>query len=212
MPDHWLYSCLSDGLRQLEIPLSDTRQEILIAYLRLLEKWNRTYNLTAVRNIGQMVERHLLDSLSVLGLLRGRRFIDVGSGAGLPGLPLAIAAPKTEWVLLDSNAKKTRFLIQAVAELRLSNVTVIQSRVEEYRHTESFDMVTARAFASLADLLQRTAHLLAPEGYVLALKGKNVQQEVTELPSGFTIVTTKRLKIPGTESERHAVIARKEPR
>ncbi len=210
MPDTELLLKLNQGLQQLNVTLSRPQQEKLVAYLRLLEKWNRAYNLTAVRNIGQMVGRHLLDSLAILPLLRGRRFIDVGSGAGLPGLPLAVALPETSWTLLDSSAKKTRFLLQASGELGLSNIEVIQDRVEEYTSDNLFDTVTARAFARLDTLLQHTAHLLTPGGYVVALKGKNVRQEMTELPPGFTIVATKRLEIPGTKSERYAVTARKE--
>ncbi len=211
MPEDDLLLRLDSGLQRLGIALSDAQQETLIAYLRILEKWNRAYNLTAVRDIGQMVERHLLDSLAVLPLIRGRRCIDVGSGAGLPGLPLAVASPPTAWTLLDSSAKKTRFLIQAVAQLGLSNIKVMQSRVERYTPAPPFDTVTARAFSPLGALLRETAHLLATGGQVVALKGKNVRQEMTELPSGFTITATERLEIPGAEGERYAVVVRKEP-
>ncbi len=210
MPDDPLRHLLDSGLHRLAIPLSDARRDTLIAYLRLLDKWNRAYNLTAVRDVRQMVARHVLDSLAILPLLRGRRFIDVGSGAGLPGLPLAIAMPETEWVLLDSNAKKTRFLIQATSELALPNIRVLRHRVEDYRPDRPFDTVTARAFSRLDILLQRTTHLLAPGGDVVALKGRNVHQEVTDPPSGFTIVAIERLEIPEAEGERYAVIARKE--
>lgn len=211
MPEDDLLLRLDSGLRRLGIALSDAQKETLIAYLRILEKWNRAYNLTAVRNIGQMVERHLLDSLAVLPLIRGRRCIDVGSGAGLPGLPLAVASPRTKWTLLDSSAKKTRFLIQAAAQLGLSNIEVIQNRVEQYTPPAPFDTVTARAFSPLGALLRETAHLLATGGQVVALKGKNVRREMTALPSGFTITATERLEIPGAEGERYAVVARKEP-
>jgi len=208
--DSKLHHDLYSGLQQLETPLPETTRRKLVAYLQLLEKWNRTYNLTAVRDIRQMVSRHLLDSLSVLPLLRGKYLIDVGSGAGLPGIPLALAQPETEFVLLDSNAKKTRFLIQAVAELGLRNVQVVHSRVENYHPTDLFDTVTTRAFANLAGMLQCTAHLLAKQGRFVALKGTNVQQETNNLPAGFVIGELKPLEVPGADSLRYAVIIQRD--
>ncbi len=201
---------LRGGLQQLGIALPETAQKKLIAYLRLLEKWNRTYNLTAVRNIQQMVSRHLLDSLSVLPLLRGSHLIDVGSGAGLPGIPLALARPETAFVLLDSNAKKTRFLIQAVAELQISNAEIVHCRVEHYQPVHLFDMVVTRAFASLAEMLSTTQHLLAEQGCFIALKGANVQQETKHLPAGFTVNALHRLQIPGSGRQRYAAIIQRE--
>ncbi len=210
MPDSKLLDELGSGLQQLGITLSDSTRNKLIAYLRLLEKWNRAYNLTAVRDIQQMVSRHLLDSLSVLPLLQGSRLIDVGSGAGLPGIPLALARPEMRCILLDSNAKKTRFLIQAVAELELHNVEVVHSRVENYHPADLFDTVTTRAFASLAEMLQSTRHLLAEQGRFVALKGVNVQQETESLPAGFTIGELRQLEIPGSDSLRYAAIIQRD--
>jgi len=206
VPDSELLDRLGGGLQQLGITLPATAQERLITYLRLLERWNRAYNLTAVRDIRQMVSRHLLDSLAVLPLLRNGRLIDVGSGAGLPGIPLAMARPEMRCVLLDSNAKKTRFLIQAAAELELSNVEVVHSRVEEYRPAELFDMVTTRAFASLAETIRCTRPLLADRGRLVALKGVNVQRESEDLPDGFIISELRPLQIPDAGSLRYAAV------
>ncbi len=211
MTDNKLRHELWSGLHQLGIPLSEPILNRLIAYLRLLQKWNRAYNLTAVRDIQQMVSRHLLDSLSVLPLLQGSRLIDVGSGAGLPGIPLALARPEMEFTLLDSNAKKTRFLLQAIAELELPNIGIVHSRVENYQPARLYDTVTTRAFASLAEMLACTQHLLATGGSFVALKGINVQQETENLPAGFTISELNPLEIPGSDSLRYAVIIQREP-
>ncbi len=210
MPDSELLDRLGGGLQQLGITLPATAQERLITYLRLLERWNRAYNLTAVRDIRQMVSRHLLDSLAVLPLLRSGRLIDVGSGAGLPGIPLAMARPEMRCVLLDSNAKKTRFLIQAAAELELSNVEVVHSRVEEYRPAELFDTVTTRAFAGLGEMIRHTRHLLAERGRFVALKGANVEGEIENLPDGFVIGELTVLQIPGSNSLRYAAVIRRD--
>ncbi|HJR11812.1 MAG TPA: 16S rRNA (guanine(527)-N(7))-methyltransferase RsmG [Rhodanobacteraceae bacterium] len=186
---------------RLELPAG--AQAKLLAYLDLLAKWNRTYNLTAVRDPGEMVSRHLLDSLAVLPYMHGKSLADLGSGAGLPGIPLAIARPDVAVTLVESNGKKTRFLREAVRSLPLSNVTVDQARVQDA--TGAFDTITARAFASLPDMLAWAGHLLAPNGRWLALKGRADPAELGAVPSGFRIIAVHDLQVPGIDGERCAV-------
>ena len=163
MPDRWEQQ-LSQGLAEMKLAATAHQQRQLLDYLALLEKWNRTFNLTAVRDPAIVVSRQLLDSLSIQDLLRGEHVLDVGSGAGLPGIPLAIMNPERAFTLLDTNGKKTRFLRQAKLELRLDNVQVEQVRVEQYHPPRLFDTITSRAFASLPDMVELTRHLLAPGG------------------------------------------------
>ena len=160
-----------EGSEQLGIPLPVEAITRLVAYLTLLERWNRAYNLTAVRDPDAMVVRHLLDSLSILPWLEGPRVLDVGSGAGLPGIPLAIARPDCEFCLLDSNGKRTRFLTQVAAELRLPQENEVRARVEDYRPGTPFNSVVSRAFATLAELVADAGRLCAPTGRLLAMKG-----------------------------------------
>jgi 16S rRNA (guanine527-N7)-methyltransferase len=155
----------------------------LDAYLQLLAKWNKTYNLTSVRDESQWVERHLMDSLAVLPWVKGTHILDVGSGAGLPGIPLAVALPDSRFTLLDANSKKTRFLRQVMLQLPLNNVRVVQERIERFNDSEAFETITARAFSSLADYWQQARHLLAMEGVMLAMKGKLCDDELDHLMS-----------------------------
>ena len=173
-------SQLTEGLLRLGLGLPDAGVERLIRYLLLLEKWNRVFNLTAVRDRSAVVERHLIDSLSVLPHVQGSRLIDVGSGAGLPGLPLALARPDLYVELIDSNSKKTRFLKQAVLELRIPNVEVVHGRVETYVPDAPFDCVVSRAFASVSELWRLAAHLLTPDGIMLAMKARLPEAELGE--------------------------------
>ena len=198
---------LCAGLAALPLELPDAAIATLLAYVGLLARWNATYNLSAVRDPAEMVTRHLLDSLSIVPLVRGASLADLGSGAGLPGIPLAIVAPERRVSVVDSNGKKTRFLRAAVRELGLANVTVVESRVEAVPGT--FDCITARAFASLADMLGWGGHLLAPGGVWLALKGRFPQDELAAVPAGFVIDTVLPLRVPGLDAERHAVIIRR---
>jgi len=180
----------------------------LLAYLAELEKWNAAYNLTAIRDPREMVTRHLLDSLVMVPHVRGP-LLDVGSGAGLPGIPLAIARPELAVTVLDSNGKKARFLRHAVRALKLGNVAVVEARVEDHRPDAPYAAITSRAFASLKDFFSLTGHLLAADGQWLAMKGKLDDSETQDLPAGVGIVDIKPLKVPGLAEARHLVIAQR---
>ena len=193
---------LQTGLAQLDCVLDAAQQQQLLDYLALLDKWNRAYNLTAVRDPLKMVPLHLLDSLSIRPYLQGQQVLDVGTGAGLPGIPLAVAEPDRQFVLLDSNGKKTRFVLQAAQALGLNNVEVVQSRIETYTAVQPFDSIMSRAFATLADFIQGCAHLLAPGGQLLAMKGKHPADELAALPAGWQCSAEHVLKVPGIEAER----------
>ncbi|HEX7338377.1 MAG TPA: 16S rRNA (guanine(527)-N(7))-methyltransferase RsmG [Rhodanobacteraceae bacterium] len=195
---------LEDGVRALGLSLPDGATARLIDYLQLLAQWNRTYNLTAVRDPAAMVTRHLLDSLALLPHVTGTSAADLGSGAGLPGLVLAIADPARRWLLVDSNGKKARFLRAAVRELGLGHVDVAQERVEAVDGT--FDCITARAFASLPDMLAWGGHLLAADGRWLAMKGQHPDGELAALPGGFAVEAEHRLTVPGLDAARHLII------
>ena len=196
---------LQQGLREMGLELPPPAETKLLNFLELLEKWNKTYNLTAVRDPEQMVPRHLLDSLSVLPYLHGLRVLDIGTGAGLPGIPLALARPDLEFTLLDSNAKKTRFATQALHELGLNNVAVVQERVEKFHPAEKFDTLIARAFASIPDMLAASRHLCAPNGRFLVMKGVFPQEELAAVTDGYR-AEVKALHIPGLDAARHVVI------
>jgi len=194
---------LEQGLEDMRIMLSSAAREKLIEFLRMLVKWNRVYNLSAIKEPEEMVSLHLLDSLAVLPFLHGNSCIDVGTGAGLPGVPLAIARPDMRFALLDSNSKKTRFIQQACIELGLDNVVTLHERVEEYRPEQKFDTVTARAFTAMPDLLSKTRHLLTTGGKLLAMKSK----ETVALESdNFKFTGVESLVIPNLDATRNLVI------
>lgn len=197
---------LDDGLAQLSLPVSTAAATKLQAFIALLEKWNQAYNLTAVREPTQMVSRHVLDSLAVLPHVQGPRILDIGTGPGLPGIPLALAKPEWHFTLLDANAKKTRFVTQAVAELKLENVEVVQVRVEKFAPTQRWDTVVTRAFGSLAEIIAAAGHLVAPQGRVVAMKGVYPEEELGALPAGFQLKAVEALKVPQLEAARHVVI------
>lgn len=197
---------IDQGARALGIELPAVARDKLLAYLRLLEKWNRSYNLTAIRGLEEMVPRHLLDSLAVLPYVAGPRVLDIGSGAGLPGIPLACARPELLFTLLDSNAKKTRFLNQAVAELALANVSVVNARVEQFRPPEQFVTLLARAWTAIPDMLIRCRHLLAQGVRLLAMKGAYPKEELAAVPEEAYTWQVQRLTVPGLDAERHLVI------
>ncbi len=201
---------LRAGLTALKLQLPDSTIEQLLDYVELLLRWNAAYNLTAVRDAGEMVTRHLLDSLAVLPYVSGSTLADLGTGAGVPGIPLALAKPELDVHLVDSNGKKTRFLREAVRHLKLSGrAHVDECRVEAV--VGEFDCITARAFATLADMLAWGGHLLKSEGRWLALKGRFPQDELDNLPVGFSIEAVHRLDVPGLDAERHLVIIKRTP-
>ena len=191
------------GCSVLDPELDDAAVEKFVAFLRLLEKWNRATNLTAVRDPLEMVTRHILDSLAVVPFLTRGSLLDVGTGAGLPGVPIAIASPGLDVTLLDSNAKKLRFVRQAVAELGLDNVQVVQARMQEYQPGRSFDMVISRAVASLDELYRQSIHLMRPGGRMLFMKGAVPEQEIGVLKDGRAGLHIERLNVPGLAAERH---------
>lgn len=190
----------------MQLSLSETQQQQLLAFLALLNKWNKAYNLTAVRNEGEMVSRQLLDSLSILPWVTTEHLLDVGAGGGLPGLPLAIALPGTRFTLLDSNGKKTRFLNQCVLELGLKNVEVIHGRAEDCKPEQLFGQVSSRAFTALDNLVGWCSDLLAKEGSFLAMKGQYPDDEVAALPAGWQVSSSHSLEVPGAGGERHLLV------
>jgi 16S rRNA (guanine527-N7)-methyltransferase len=194
---------LEHGVHALRLDLPAGAIARLLDYLDLLVRWNRTYNLTAVRDPAEMVTRHLLDSLAVLPHVRGETLADLGSGAGLPGIPLAIARPGLKVTLVDSNGKKVRFLREAARALPLANVKVQQVRVEDLQG--NFDCITARAFASLADMLAWGGHALAPAGVWLAMKGQIEAGELAQVPAAFRVAAVHVLEVPGLDAQRHLV-------
>jgi 16S rRNA (guanine527-N7)-methyltransferase len=191
----------------MAVPLNESARERLIAYLRLLTHWNGAYNLTAVRDPREMVPRHLLDSLSVLPYLEGEQCLDVGSGAGLPGLVLAVARPAAAWVLLDSSAKKCRFLTHAKGQLAIDNVRVERSRVEDFHPGARFSTIISRALSTLAEFVAGTEHLLAPGGRLLAMKGRNAEHDLSALGRYGEQAEVVPVRLPGIEDgSRHLVI------
>jgi 16S rRNA (guanine527-N7)-methyltransferase len=197
---------LQHGVAELGIALDAEAQRKLLDYLALLHKWNKVYNLTAIRDPQQMVSNHLLDSLAVMPHLWEGRWLDVGCGAGLPGLVLAVAQPDWPFALLDSNSKKTGFVQQAVIELGLRNVSVHCERVEEWQPEERFDGIISRAFSELGEFLRSTRHLMAPSGRWAAMKGAP-QQELVGLPDGCRVERVIPLQVPGLSAARSLVIA-----
>ena len=202
---------LREGALQLGIELSEEQQRLLLGYLALLNKWNKAYNLTAVRDPAEMVSRHLLDSLSVVPQVEtgGDRWLDVGSGGGMPGIPLAILFPERNFTLLDSNGKKTRFLTQVKLELKLANVEVIHSRVEAFKPQQPFTDITSRAFSALEDFANWTRHLSDDTTRWLAMKGVQPDDELQRLPDDFRLDACHVLKVPGCQGQRHLLILRR---
>jgi 16S rRNA (guanine527-N7)-methyltransferase len=202
---------LAQGALELGVELSPQQQEQLLAYLALLIKWNKAYNLTAVRDPDEMVSRHLLDSLSVVPFVveAGNNWLDVGSGGGMPGVPLAILFPERQFTLLDSNGKKTRFLTQVKLELKLSNLQVIHSRVEEFTPSVAFSGICSRAFSSLEDFSNWTRHLGDANSQWLAMKGVHPDDELQALPADFRLSSSHVLKVPGCQGQRHLLILRR---
>jgi 16S rRNA (guanine527-N7)-methyltransferase len=212
---------LRDGLTAMQLELAADQQEKLLAYLALLVKWNRTYNLTAIRDEGEMVTQHLLDSLSLLPALNqsvpagagagagwARRWADVGSGAGLPGIPLAISRPDLEMTLIETVEKKSAFQRQAKIELALNNLTILGGRVEDVAGAR-FDSVVSRAFAEIADFVRLAGHLLVPGGRLYAMKGVMPADEIARLPAGWAVSECVKLAVPGLNAQRHLIVLEK---
>jgi 16S rRNA (guanine527-N7)-methyltransferase len=198
---------LDEGLAGMALDLDEQARERLIAYIGLLHHWNRSYNLTAVRDARDMIYRHVLDSLTAMAYLRGEQCLDVGSGAGLPGLVLAVARPDQSWVLLDSNGKKCRFLSHAQVELGLGNVRVERSRVEDFHPEARFSTIISRALSDLAKFVAGAGHLLAPGGCFLAMKGRNPERELSTLGELGKRAEVVPVCLPGLEEgQRHLVI------
>lgn len=199
---------LLSGAKQLGIEIDPARQDKLLAYLELLIKWNKAYNLTAVRDPDEMISRHLLDSLSVVSFVAegGENWLDVGSGGGMPGIPLAIMFPQLHFTVLDSNGKKTRFLTQVKIELQLDNLDVMHSRVEDFKTERPFDGICSRAFSSLADFANLTRHLGETQTRWLAMKGLHPDDELQELPADFRLCGSNVLRVPGCQGQRHLLI------
>jgi len=199
---------LAAGLLELAVPASVQMQAQLLDYLVLLQRWNTAYNLTAVREPVSMVQRHLLDSAAIIPFLPAgaKRGVDVGTGAGLPGVPLAILRPDLQLDLLDSNSKKTRFLFQVKTALGLDNMTVLHSRAEQLRPGHPYDLVLSRAFASLGEMSKACYHLCAQSGYFLAMKGGVTEQELDAIDSRTRLEAVHALAVPGLDEQRHLVV------
>jgi len=198
------------GLNALGLTLERDTQQRLLDYIALIEKWNRVYNLTAIRAPEKMVSHHLLDSLAVAPHLHAERVLDVGSGAGLPGIPLALANPGMQVTLLDSNHKKAAFLNQALIELKLTNAAVCGERVESWQAKPGFDVIISRAFSDMGEFVRITRHLLAPGGIFAAMKGLHPYEEIDKLPPDCKVLQVLPLAVPGLEGARHLVLIRQD--
>ena len=202
--DDTLRTELDAGLR--ELGLDPALATPLLAYLTLLARWNQTYNLTAIRDPREMLAKHLLDSLAMHAHLDGiERLADLGTGPGLPGIPLAIARPNLQVTLVESNGKKARFLREAVRQLKLGNANVAETRIEAFHPPARFDAITARALASLPLIIELGGHLLAPQGRLLAMKGVRPDDEIAALPAGWQLLAVHPLRVPGLAAIRHLV-------
>jgi 16S rRNA (guanine527-N7)-methyltransferase len=198
---------ISAGLPGLpEVVASASLTAGLTAYLHELQRWNKAYNLTAVRDPDAMVSRHVFDSLSALPYVQGKHVLDVGTGAGLPGIPLAMCMPDSSLVLVDSNGKKIRFLEHVIAELGLLNVQALQVRVESYKADYLFDSIISRAYSSLREFVESSGRLLSVDGRLVAMKGKYPQQEIDELPAGWQPTCSDEVQVPNVEGERHIIV------
>jgi 16S rRNA (guanine527-N7)-methyltransferase len=197
---------LSEGLASLRLSLSPQSRQKLLDFVALVQKWNKVYNLTSVRDADKMLTHHLLDSLAVVPhIATAKTILDVGSGAGLPGIPLALALPDARVTLLDSNHKKAAFLNQALIELQLGNAEVVCERVEKYQQKQLFDVVISRAFSDLPEFIALAGRLVAPGGTLLAMKGVHPFEEIAQIKEGFKLSGVTPVMVPGLEAERHLV-------
>lgn len=200
---------LERGIAQLGLAADESFTEVLLGFLTELIRWNKAYNLTAIRDPAEMVSRHLLDSLTVAPYIKTKTVLDVGTGAGLPGIPLALLYPDTSFYLLDSNGKKIRFIDHAVRTLGLQNVKALQARVESHPGDTRYDTVVCRAYASLLDFISSSGSLLAEGGEMIAMKGKVPQAELDELPLQWVATAVDKVEVPGVEGERHIVVIKR---
>ena len=201
---------LNQLLAQTSIELTQLQKQQLVKYVELLNKWNKAYNLTSVRDPNEMMVKHILDSLVVAQHLPGKHYIDVGTGPGLPGVVLAIALPDTQFILLDSLGKRVRFLTQVKHELGLSNISPVQSRVEDFQPPVKLDGVLSRAFASLQDMVDWCSHLIDSSGKFIALKGQYPEEELTCLPQNIKFEQDISLEVPQLNAQRHLIILKKD--
>jgi 16S rRNA (guanine527-N7)-methyltransferase len=197
---------LARGIEALGIPVTTEVERKLLEYVALVQKWNRVYNLTAIRDAGQMLSHHVLDSLCVVPHLAGERILDVGSGAGLPGIPLALALAQSSVTLLESNHKKAAFLAQVVIELAIGNVTIVNERVENWESGHSFDIVISRAFADVAEFVSLAGRHCAQHGALAAMKGVYPYEEIEQVPAGYRLRRVIPLQVPGLDAKRHLVL------
>jgi 16S rRNA (guanine527-N7)-methyltransferase len=196
---------LTDGSAQLDLKIDRARADALLNLVDELEIANAQFNLTAIRDRLGMLRKHVLDSLSLHPFLKGARIADVGTGAGFPGLPLAVVNPGRRFSLIEATAKKARFVERTAQRLALANVEVVNERAERFRPLELFDTILARALSSLSDFVAYAGHLCAPDGRLLAMKGKRPDEEIWALPKSFRVVAVHRIKLPGLDDERHVV-------
>lgn len=196
---------LSQAAAHMGISLTAAQGESLLKLLNELNDWNQRINLTAIRDLQQQLSKHLLDSLSIQPFLRGRYIADIGTGAGFPGLPLAVINPDKEFLLIDSINKKLRFVEHAAAVMQLQNVAVLHTRAQDYRPTRLFDVVVSRAMGSIENFVLWCGHLCAPQGRLLAMKGRYPDEELATVPKGWRVVAVHELKIPGLDEQRHLV-------
>ena len=201
-----LAELLQSGIKQLKLSLSEDHQEKLLQFVALIQKWNKTYNLTAIKDAEDIVFKHILDSLTAASFLHGQNIIDIGSGAGLPGIPLAIACSNKQFLLLDANIKKTRFIQQAIIELNLENIQVSHQRVEQFTPQTRFNTVISRAFTDGTELLETTHHLLT-RGRIILMLGK--QTSLQGLPKGYTVLGVHEVHIPNLQASRHIAVIEK---
>ena len=197
---------LESGAADLGVRLGASVVKDMLVFIGLMKRWNAVYNLTAVADVEHMLTRHILDSLSVVPHLHGSRIADIGSGAGLPGIPLALACPQRQLTLIDSNAKRCRFLRQVKADLSLNNIKIVQQRVEEFQPDEKFDSLLSRAFSDLPDFIVSSRHLLEAGGKIIAMKGLWKAVMAENLPPGIIIEKIVKLDVPGLNEQRHLVI------
>lgn len=196
---------LRQGLPELGLPADEGLVNACAGFLKLLAKWNQAWNLTSIRDPLEMVPLHILDSLTARSFLSGPQILDVGCGAGLPGIPLALTEPARHFTLVDATLKKITFVRQAVAELKLKNAVAVHTRIEDYQPVAPFDTVICRAFASLPDFIRGAERLVAPGGQFLAMKGRLPADELAALPAGWVASAVTAVRIPGVDAERHII-------